>query len=69
MAVSYKRLWIKLAEKEMSRADLRKKAVEEIKKEIADSDKNKQNEVDKSVKDDVKNIQNSSDVVANTCQR
>ena len=26
MAVSYKRLWIKLAEKEMSRADLRKKA-------------------------------------------
>lgn len=26
MAVSYKRLWIKLAEKEMSRAELRKKA-------------------------------------------
>ena len=26
MAVSYKRLWIQLAEKEMSRADLRKKA-------------------------------------------
>ncbi len=28
MAVSYKRLWIKLAEKEMSRADLRKKKAE-----------------------------------------
>ena len=26
MAVSYKKLWIMLAEKEMSRADLRKKA-------------------------------------------
>ncbi len=26
MAVSYKRLWIKLAEKEMTRAELRKKA-------------------------------------------
>lgn len=35
-------------------AELGEKAVEELKKEIADSDKNKQKEVDKIVKKDVK---------------
>ena len=35
-------------------AELGEKAVEELKKEIAESDKNKKKEIDKMVKDDVK---------------
>lgn len=59
MAASYKKLWIRLAENEMSRADLKKSAVDKLNQQIVDYKQKEESEHKKFLRNGIVKLKKS----------